>query len=99
MLNSAELNKSVSDQIREMSNRAQQQPISYKPLFEQALELAEQQFRRAMTAEAMNHELRRIQSESEATALSEGFKRGAEDVVKQLRAQKIVVEIKQAGSE
>ena len=42
-----------------------------------------------------NHELRRTRSEAEAVARSEGFKQGADDVVKQLRGQKLVVEVRQ----
>lgn len=39
------------------------------------------------------HELKRTRSEAEADARKDGFRQGAEFVIGQLRAQKIVVEI------
>lgn len=44
-------NKVIAEKLKTMISKAEQQPISYKPLFDEAIELAEAQFRRAMIAE------------------------------------------------
>lgn len=46
-------NEAVHLKLRSLVERAQQQPCSYRVLFDEALGLAENQFMRAMKAEAV----------------------------------------------
>ncbi len=57
MNNDPKVNQAVADKLRAMHARAQQQPISYKMLFEEAADLAEEQFKRAMAAESKLHRM------------------------------------------
>lgn len=52
MLNDPKENEAVNAKLDELRSKAAQQPISYKWLFDQAIELAAEQFMRAMRAEA-----------------------------------------------
>lgn len=52
MLNNPDENKAVDAKIRDLYKRAAQQPVSYISLYREAIELAEEQFKRAMAAEA-----------------------------------------------
>lgn len=51
-LNDPVANENVAAKLRELDAQASQQPISYKWLFEQAMDIADAQFRRAIDAEA-----------------------------------------------
>ena len=55
MDNERQINKSIAAKLPRLQERADQQPLSYKALFDETLELAEEQFRRAMIAEAKLH--------------------------------------------
>lgn len=59
MNNDPTINAAIDSKLREMRTRAEQQPISYLPLFNEAIELATEQFMRAMTAEAKLHRAER----------------------------------------
>jgi hypothetical protein len=50
-----QVNMTVAAKLVRLQERAAKQPMSYKTLFDEALELAEEQFRRAMIAEAKLH--------------------------------------------
>lgn len=52
MLNDPEINRAIARKLRKLEERAAQQPISYIQLFREAMEIAEEQFKRAMVAEA-----------------------------------------------
>jgi hypothetical protein len=51
-LNDKAANEAVAAKLKELEARAAQQPVSYIQLYREAVELAEEQFRRAMIAEA-----------------------------------------------
>lgn len=51
-LNNPAENQAVAAKLLDLQARADQQPISYKYLFDQAMEVACDQFKRAMAAEA-----------------------------------------------
>jgi len=51
-LNDKAANEAVAAKLKELEARAAQQPVSYIQLYREAIGLAEEQFRRAMIAEA-----------------------------------------------
>ena len=55
MNNDEQENMAVAAKLVRLQELAAKQPMSYKTLFDEALELAEEQFRRAMIAEAKLH--------------------------------------------
>ena len=57
MNNQVEVNQAVRAKLLDLQARADQQPISYIQLFREAMELAEDQWRRAMAAEARLYRL------------------------------------------
>lgn len=50
-------NEAVVAKFKSLDDRATQQPCTYRVLFDEARELAQEQFIRAMTAEARLHAL------------------------------------------
>jgi hypothetical protein len=52
-LNDKATNEAIADRLKALEARAAQQPVSYIQLFREAIDLAEQQFKRAMAAEAV----------------------------------------------
>lgn len=57
MYNDKELNEKINEALKRLRERATQQPISYKMLFDEAMEIASAQFQRAILAEAILHKL------------------------------------------
>ena len=49
--NDPALNKAIAERLKSLHERAAQQPVSYIQLFRDAIDLAEDQFKRAMRAE------------------------------------------------
>jgi hypothetical protein len=52
MMNDKATNEAVVAKLKDLELRATQQPISYIQLYREAFDLAEEQFKRAMAAEA-----------------------------------------------
>lgn len=57
MYNDKDTNERIAGQLKRLRERATQQPISYKTLFDEAMEIASDQFQRAIAAEATLHGL------------------------------------------
>lgn len=57
MTNDAITNQAIAGKLSSLEARADQQPVSYIQLFKEAHEIACEQFRRAMVAEAEIHRL------------------------------------------
>lgn len=55
--NNPKINSEIDAKLRRLRERAEQQPVSYIQLFREAMEIAAEQFHRAMTAEARLHKL------------------------------------------
>lgn len=51
-LNDKATNEAVAAKLKDLHARGAQQPVSYIQLFREAIDLAEDQFKRAMAAEA-----------------------------------------------
>jgi len=63
-------NKEVADKLLAIRERADKQPISYLSLLRETLEVADEQFHRAMCAEAEIYRLRAASMDSQSSTLS-----------------------------